>query len=165
MSHGEQKSKEYKEDLNSKNDDLKKLEDEIGNNNHGNESLHKKISENEKTIKEISNEIQSLRKSMESFKEKAQKIDKETFQESEKSALNFSGSTEERRKFTEFVIDLTETNPIHDNIQKNWDELWENYNKLIKEKEEEQATLKTEISNWEKQIQINQNKIKEKNMK
>lgn len=57
-----------------------------------------------KTIKEISNKILSFRKSMENFKEKAQKIDKETFQESEKSALNFSGSTEERRKFTEFAI-------------------------------------------------------------
>lgn len=174
LSEEELENSKYEKDLSDKEDDLKNLKSHIedltkssANNQLRNQTLNDKIAKDQKELKKIRKEIKALQKDKEDFKEKSTKIDKDTFQETQKNIEDFQATMRTKTKYVEVVSTLIEVNSSNANIQKHWGALWTDYNNKVKKAKEQIQILETKISNWKKQISENEVSIKnqEKEMK
>ncbi|WP_338988030.1 hypothetical protein [Spiroplasma endosymbiont of Dasysyrphus albostriatus] len=140
LSEEELENSKYEKDLAYKEDDLKNLKSHIEdltksstNNQLRNQTLDEKIAKDQKELKIIRKEIKALQKDKEEFKEKITKIDKDTFQETQKNIEDFQATMRTKIKYVEVVSTLIEVNSSDANIQKHWDALWIDYNNIANE--------------------------------
>ncbi len=167
LSEEELENSKYEKDLSYKEDDLKNLKSHIEdltksrtNNQLRNQTLDEKIAKDQKELKKIRKEIKALQKDKEEFKEKSAKIDKDTFQETQKNIEDFQATMRTKIKYVEVVSALIEVNSSDANIQKHWDALWIDYNNKVKNAKERIQILETKISSYKKQILENEISIK-----